>query len=323
MAEGGAHQGGSFPPFDSANFAPQLIWLVLVFAVLYLLMSRIALPRVADILENRRARIAQDVLDADKMQREASEASDAHEKSINDARAKAQAMGQAQRDKLAAESDTKRKAVEASLNAKLVEAEANISATKSKAMESVHTIAQEAAGVIVQQILGRTPRVKFMELDAEFFVAAGFVLFVAMLAYLGVHKTLTTAIDERAKKITAELGEALRLRTEAQAILASFQKKAQEAEADAVKIVAQAKAEAEALAKEAEIRAADFVTRRTAQAEQKIAQAEAQAQADVKAAAADAAVRAAEIILKAETTGDTAAQFLNKGIANIKASLRV
>ena len=162
-----------------------------------------------------------------------------------------------------------------------------------------------------------------MELDAEFFVAAGFVLFVAMLAYLGVHKTLTTAIDERAKKITAELGEALRLRTEAQAILASFQKKAQEAEADAVKIVAQAKAEAEALAKEAEIRVADFVTRRTAQAEQKIAQAEAQAQADVKAAAADAAVRAAEIILKAETTGDTAAQFLNKGIANIKASLRV
>eukprot|EP01042_Synura_sphagnicola_P036034 gene36034-46109_t len=60
-----------------------------------------------------------------------------------------------------------------------------------------------------------------------------------MLAYLGVHKTLTAAIDERAKKITAELGEALRLRTEAQAILASFQKKAQEAEADAIKIVAQ------------------------------------------------------------------------------------
>eukprot|EP01037_Dinobryon_pediforme_P009610 gene9610-9687_t len=157
VAEGGAHQGGSFPPFDAANFAPQLIWLVLVFAALYLLMSRIALPRVADILENRRARIAQDVLDADKMQREASDASDAHEKAINDARAKAQAMGQAQRDKLAAESDTKRKAIESSLNAKLVEAEANISATKSKAMESVHMIAQDAASVIVQQILGRAP----------------------------------------------------------------------------------------------------------------------------------------------------------------------
>ena len=160
-----------------------------------------------------------------------------------------------------------------------------------------------------------------MELDAEFFVAAGFVLFVALLAYLGVHRTLTAAIDERAKKITAELGEALRLRTEAEAILSSFKKKAEEAEAEAVHIVAQAKAEAEALAKDAEMRVAEFVQRRTAQAEQKIAQAEAQAQADVKAAAAEAAVKAAEIILKAETTGETAAQFLVKGIADMKAGL--
>ena len=95
----------------------------------------------------------------------------------------------------------------------------------------------------------------------------------------------------------------------------------QEAEAEAVHIVAQAKAEAEALAKDAEMRVAEFVQRRTAQAEQKIAQAEAQAQADVKAAAAEAAVKAAEIILKAETTGETAAQFLVKGIADMKAGL--
>ena len=155
--EGGAHQGGAFPPFDSANFAPQLVWLVLVFAVLYVLMSRIALPRVANILENRRARIAKDVQDAETMQRQASEAADAHQKSISDARAKAQALGQAQRDKLAAESDTKRKALEASLNAKLSEAEANIAATKTKAMQSVNAIAQDAASVIVQQILGRAP----------------------------------------------------------------------------------------------------------------------------------------------------------------------
>ena len=157
VAEGGAHQGGAFPPFDSANFAPQLVWLVLVFAVLYVLMSRIALPRVANILENRRARIAKDVQDAEAMQRQASDAGEAHQKSISDARAKAQALGQAQRDKLAAESDTKRKALEASLNAKLSEAEANIAATKTKAMQSVNAIAQDAASAIVQQILGRAP----------------------------------------------------------------------------------------------------------------------------------------------------------------------
>jgi F-type H+-transporting ATPase subunit b len=160
-----------------------------------------------------------------------------------------------------------------------------------------------------------------MELDAEFFVAAGFVLFVALMAYMGVHRTLTAAIDERAKKITAELGEALRLRTEAESLLSSFKKKAQEAEVEALAIVTQAKSEAEALAKDAEVRVAEFVKRRTAQAEQKIAQAEAQAQSDVKAAAAEAAVKAAEIILKAETTGDMASQFIVKGITDLKSGL--
>jgi F-type H+-transporting ATPase subunit b len=160
-----------------------------------------------------------------------------------------------------------------------------------------------------------------MEFDAEFFVAAGFVLFLAVLAYLGVHRTLTAAIDERAKKITGELGEAKRLRAEAEGILASFEKKAKEAEEEAANIIALAKAEAELLAKEAEARVAAFVTRRTQQAEQKIAQAEAQAQADVKAAAAEAAVKAAEIVLKAETTGDTATNFLLKGISELKAKL--
>ncbi len=160
-----------------------------------------------------------------------------------------------------------------------------------------------------------------MHFDAEFFVALGFVLFLCLLAYLGVHRTLTAAIDDRAKKITGELGEAQRLRNEAEALFASFKQKAIEAEKEALDIVATAKLEAENLAKEAEARVADFVTRRTKQAEQKIAQAEAQAQADVKAAAADAAVHAAQIVLQSETTGKTAGDFISKSIAEIKGML--
>ncbi len=158
LVEGGEkHEGGAFPPFDSTHFASQLFWLVIVFAALYLLMSRIALPRVADILETRRLKIASDVESASKLQKQAEEAGVAHTKSLADARAKAQALGQAQRDSLSADSDAKRKTLETALNAKISQAEADIAATKSKAMLSVEGIAHETATQIVQQILGRAP----------------------------------------------------------------------------------------------------------------------------------------------------------------------
>ncbi|MBX9739443.1 MAG: ATP F0F1 synthase subunit B [Beijerinckiaceae bacterium] len=157
-----------------------------------------------------------------------------------------------------------------------------------------------------------------MALNDSFFVAVGFVLFVLLLGYLGVHKKLTGALDERADKIRAELAEAQRLREEAAAVLASYEKKRAEAEAEAQAIVTQARAEAEQLSRETAERMADFVARRTRQAETKIAAAEAQAALDVRAAAADAAVKAAEIVLAADSKGATGEQLVAKGIQDLK-----
>ncbi len=160
-----------------------------------------------------------------------------------------------------------------------------------------------------------------MTFDAEFIVAAGFVLFVIGLAYLKVHQKVFGALDARAKVIADELTEAKRLREEAAAVLLSFSKKRAEAEAEAAAIVAQAQAEAQNLAKETEARMADFVTRRSQQAEAKIAQAEAQATADVRAAAADASIRAAEIVLRGNMTPSIADSLIEKGLAELKAKL--
>ncbi len=158
-------------------------------------------------------------------------------------------------------------------------------------------------------------------MDAEFFVALGFVLFVCLLGYLGVHRQLTAALDGRAAQIAKELADAKRLRDEAAAVLASFEKKRSEAEAEAQAIIAQAKTEAEALAREAAERMADFVARRTKQAESKIALAEAQATSEVRAAAADAAVKAAETVLRSQTTGAAAADLVSKEIGALKSRL--
>ena len=156
-----------------------------------------------------------------------------------------------------------------------------------------------------------------MGFDAEFFVALGFVLFVAMLGYMGVHKTIVQALDGRIRKIEDELAEATRLRAEAEGVLASYKAKAAAAEKEAAAIVAQAKAEAELLAKETAERMADFVERRKKQAESKIALAEAQATADVRAAAADAAVKAAETVIRSQISGKAGSDLVQKGIADI------
>ncbi len=155
-------------------------------------------------------------------------------------------------------------------------------------------------------------------MDAEFFVAFGFVVFVIGLGYLGVHGKIADALDDRIEKIKDELAEASRLRAEAQALMQSFAAKTAEAEAQAASIVAQAKAEAEAMAKETQQRLEEYVARRTRQAQDKIAQAEAQATADVRSAAADAAVKAAESVLKTSAAGAGGEGFVEQGIASIK-----
>jgi F-type H+-transporting ATPase subunit b len=154
--------------------------------------------------------------------------------------------------------------------------------------------------------------------ETENWVAIAFLIFLGLLAYLGVHRKLIEAIDQRQGRIKAELDEAVRLKQEAQALLAEFERKGREAESEAEAMLAGAKAEAERLAVEAKTRMEEFVVRRTKMAEAKIAQAEAQALADVRSAAADAAVAAAGKILSAAAKGKVADDLLAQGIEDVK-----
>lgn len=157
--------------------------------------------------------------------------------------------------------------------------------------------------------------------EAEFWVAIGFLVFLGLMGWVGVHRTIGKSLDDRAARIKAELDGARRLRNEAAALLAEYQRKRQDAEGEAQEIVSSAKAEAERLAVEAKARIEEFVSRRTKMAETKIAQAEAQAAADVRAAAAEAAVAAAEKILRQETKGEVAGRLLARGIEDVSKKL--
>src|SRR6478736_5129380 len=157
--------------------------------------------------------------------------------------------------------------------------------------------------------------------EPETWVAIAFIILMVVFAYLGVHRTVLTALDHRSERIKAELDDARRLRDEAAKLLAEYKARRASAEREAEEIIAGARADAERIAAEAKTKMEDFVARRTKTAESKIALAEAQALADVRAAAADAAVTAASTVLSQSVKGAVADDLLAKGIAEVKAKL--
>ena len=154
------HPGGGkaqFPPFDKQTFASQLVWFAIYFIALYVLIGRFAIPRIGGIIEARRGRIEGDLAEANRLKEQSGEALSAYEKSLADARARAQALASETRDKLSAEADDRRKALEGQLNLKLTEAEKTIATTKTAAMTNVRGIAVDTAAAIVERLIGTAP----------------------------------------------------------------------------------------------------------------------------------------------------------------------
>ncbi|MEQ8267231.1 MAG: F0F1 ATP synthase subunit B' [Parvibaculum sp.] len=146
------------PQLEFHTFAPQLVWLVIVFGYLYVLMSRVALPRIATVLEERRDRIADDLDQAAQFKRQTDEAIEAYEKALAEARAKASGIAQETRDRLHEETERQRLSIEARLAEKISEAEVQITATKNAALQNVRAVAVEVTEAIVSQLLGDSDR---------------------------------------------------------------------------------------------------------------------------------------------------------------------
>lgn len=158
-------------------------------------------------------------------------------------------------------------------------------------------------------------------MDATFWALVALVLFFVLIAYLKVPGMMAKALDERADKIRDELAEAKRLREEAQHLLAEYQRKRKEAEAEAAAIVAAAEREAAALTAEAKQKTEEFVARRNALSEQKIKQAETEAVNAVRAAAVDLAIAAAEKVLAKKADESVQQQLFKASVDEVKSRL--
>ncbi len=143
------------PQLDPANFAPQIIWLAISFVLLYLLMLRVALPRVGKVLEARRDRMAGDIAAAAKLREETERAIADYEKALADARARAQAIARQAREEIAAVVGRERAAVDAETAAKTADAEKRVKALKESALGHVREIATETAQALAARLLGK------------------------------------------------------------------------------------------------------------------------------------------------------------------------
>lgn len=155
--EGGEH-GGTFPPFDPSTFPSQLFWLAIVFIALYVMMAKKVIPQISAILEARAAKIASDLVEAEKAKSETDAAIASYEASLAAARNKANAIAHETRSKVAHQIDGRRHDAEAQLATKLADTERHITDVKRIALDHVATIATETTEAVVEALIGKVGR---------------------------------------------------------------------------------------------------------------------------------------------------------------------
>ena len=153
--ETAAAESSGLPQLEATDWAPQLVWLLLSFVFLYVMMSRVALPKIGSVIEERRDKIADDLDRAAELKQEAEDALAAYEQALTEARNKALGIAGETRDRVKAETDKLRAENDAKINARLAEAEDAIKASKEQALSNVQSIATETAQVIVAKLIGK------------------------------------------------------------------------------------------------------------------------------------------------------------------------
>ena len=142
------------PQLDISTWPAQIFWLAITFLALFLVISRVAIPRTGGVIEKRKSTIAGDLAKAQALKAEVDETVKSYEAALADSRAKAHAIAQENRDRLNAEIDAERHKLDAALGAKIASAEKAVAASKAKAMADVKSAAADVVAAIVAELVG-------------------------------------------------------------------------------------------------------------------------------------------------------------------------
>jgi F-type H+-transporting ATPase subunit b len=142
------------PQLDPTTFATQLFWLLVTFSLLYLVVSKVILPRISGVLQNRQDRMDDDLEKAEKLKSDAEAVLSAYEKTIAEGRSKAQAIIREEADKMAAEAAARQDAMSEKLKAQTAEAESRIDTARQEALANIRVVAAEVAKAASEQLIG-------------------------------------------------------------------------------------------------------------------------------------------------------------------------
>ncbi len=151
-AHDAAASAPGMPQLDFSTFPNQIFWLVVTLVAIYLLLSRVALPRVGAVLAERQGTITNDIAAAEDLKRQATEAEEAYNKALADARAQAQAIAAEAREEIMAELADATAKADAEISAKASESAARIDEIRAGALEAVEAVAKDTAAEIVSAL---------------------------------------------------------------------------------------------------------------------------------------------------------------------------
>lgn len=154
MAETAA-SGPGMPQLDVTTFSNQIFWLVVTMVVLYLVMSRVALPRIAAVLADRRGTITSDIAAAEEYKLKALQAEEAYQKALSDARAEAHRIVEAAKAEMQSELDVQIAKADAEIAAKASESERRIREIRDNAMDMVSEVSKDVTKEILHSLGGK------------------------------------------------------------------------------------------------------------------------------------------------------------------------
>lgn len=149
-------KGGGFPPFDTTTYPSQMVWLAITFAILFVVLWRIVGPRIGGAIAMRKDRVAGDLAQAEAHRKEAEAAQSAYETALTEARKRAHALAEENRNRIHGEIDAAKASAETDAQKAMTEAEARIQATHKDALARVAGAAEEATIAIVAHLTGET-----------------------------------------------------------------------------------------------------------------------------------------------------------------------